>query len=122
MNLPPLREDLQLSSAGAALDGSPRWTLADPVRGRYFKLGATAIRLLRHWSLGDPQHVLQAANRVLPALARSRDERLIGRRHRRVAIGGLKRTVDLLDVEGDALRLREKLLGALHRLLKLLNR
>jgi putative peptide zinc metalloprotease protein len=62
MNLPPLREDLQLSSAGAALDGSPRWTLADPVRGRYFKLGTTAIRLLRHWSLGDPQHVLQAAN------------------------------------------------------------
>src|SRR5450830_1691079 len=63
MNLPPLREDLQLSSAGAALDGSPRWTLADPVRGRYFKLGASAIRLLRHWSLGDLQHVLQAANR-----------------------------------------------------------
>lgn len=63
MSLPKLREDLQLSSAGAALDGSPRWTLADPVRGRYFKLGATAIRLLRHWSLGDPEHVLQAANR-----------------------------------------------------------
>ena len=39
-SLPKLREDLQLSSAGAALDGSPRWTLADPVRGRYFKLGA----------------------------------------------------------------------------------
>jgi hypothetical protein len=63
MSLPKLREDLQLSSAGAALDGSPRWTLTDPVRGRYFKLGATAIRLLRHWSLGDPEHVLQAANR-----------------------------------------------------------
>ena len=62
-SLPKLREDLQLSSAGAALDGSPRWTLADPVRGRYFKLGATAIRLLRHWALGDPEKVLQAANR-----------------------------------------------------------
>ncbi|MFJ4143439.1 biotin/lipoyl-binding protein [Pseudomonas sp. NPDC089734] len=63
MNLPSLRADLQLSPAAPALDGSPRWTLADPVRGRYFKLGAQAIRLLRHWSLGDPAQVLQAANR-----------------------------------------------------------
>ncbi|WP_419737163.1 HlyD family efflux transporter periplasmic adaptor subunit [Pseudomonas sp. COR18] len=62
MNLPSLRADLQLTPASAALDGSPRWTLADPVRGRYFKLGAQAIRLLRHWSLGDPARVLQAAN------------------------------------------------------------
>lgn len=63
MALPSLRADLQLSSAAPALDGSPRWTLADPVRGRYFKLGSQAIRLLRHWSLGEPSQVLQAANR-----------------------------------------------------------
>ncbi len=63
MNLPSLRADLQLSTAAPALDGSPRWTLADPVRGRYFKLGAAAMRLLRHWSLGDPEQVLRAANR-----------------------------------------------------------
>lgn len=63
MNLPSLRADLQLTTAAPALDGSPRWTLADPVRGRYFKLGVQAIRLLRHWSLGDPAQVLQAANR-----------------------------------------------------------
>ena len=63
MALPSLRSDLQLSSAAPALDGSPRWTLADPVRGRYFKLGSQAIRLLRHWSLGEPSQVLQAANR-----------------------------------------------------------
>ncbi|MCS3841129.1 putative peptide zinc metalloprotease protein [Pseudomonas sp. JAI111] len=63
MSLPNLRADLQLTPATPALDGSPRWTLADPVRGRYFKLGATAMRLLRHWSLGDPEQVLRAANR-----------------------------------------------------------
>ncbi|WP_448722637.1 biotin/lipoyl-binding protein [Pseudomonas farris] len=63
MSLPSLRADLQLSTAAPALDGSPRWTLADPVRGRYFKLGAAAMRLLRHWSLGDPEQVLRAANR-----------------------------------------------------------
>ncbi|AZD96063.1 biotin/lipoyl-binding protein [Pseudomonas chlororaphis] len=63
MDLPSLRADLQLSAAAPALDGSPRWTLADPVRGRYFKLGAAAMRLLRHWSLGDAGQVLRAANR-----------------------------------------------------------
>ena len=63
MSLPSLRADLQLQAAAPALDGSPRWTLADPVRGRYFKLGAAAMRLLRHWSLGDAEQVLRAANR-----------------------------------------------------------
>ncbi|WP_325918886.1 biotin/lipoyl-binding protein [Pseudomonas frederiksbergensis] len=63
MNLPSLRPDLQLSAAAPDPDGSPQWTLADPVRGRYFKLGAAAMRMLRHWSLGDPQQVLAAANR-----------------------------------------------------------
>lgn len=60
--LPALRADLQLSPAAPALDGAPQWTLADPLRGRYFKLGAAAVRLLRHWSLGEPQQVLAAAN------------------------------------------------------------
>lgn len=63
MSLPSLRADLQLQAAAPARDGSPRWTLADPLRGRYFKLGAAAMRLLRHWSLGDPEQVLRAANR-----------------------------------------------------------
>ena len=63
MQLPALRADLQLSPASPALDGSPQWTLADPLRGRYFKLGAPAMRLLRHWQLGNAARVLQAANR-----------------------------------------------------------
>lgn len=63
MLLPPLRADLQLSAAAPALDGSPQWTLADSLRGRYFKLGAAAMRLLRHWQLSDAKQVLQAANR-----------------------------------------------------------
>lgn len=35
---------------------------------------------------------------------------------------GLERLIDFLDVEGDVLRLIQKLLGTLDRLLKLLNR
>ncbi|UVL59526.1 HlyD family efflux transporter periplasmic adaptor subunit [Pseudomonas sp. B21-032] len=63
MMLPALRPDLQLSPAAPGLDGAAQWTLADPLRGRYFKLGAPAMRLLRYWALGDPARVLAAANR-----------------------------------------------------------
>lgn len=65
--LPALRPDLQLSPAAPGLDGAPQWTLADPLRGRYFKLGGAAVRLLRHWTLGDPQRVL---GRPMQKLAR----------------------------------------------------
>ncbi|QGU87253.1 site-2 protease family protein [Erwinia sorbitola] len=69
--LPALRDDLQLSQAAPALDGSPQWTLADTLAGRYFKLNASAIRLLRHWALADDESVLAAANREpgIPLLA-----------------------------------------------------
>lgn len=62
MRLPPLRADLQLSPAAPDSSGAPCWTLADPLRGRYFKLSANAIRLLRHWSSGSATLLLAAAN------------------------------------------------------------
>ncbi|MDF3932363.1 HlyD family efflux transporter periplasmic adaptor subunit [Pseudomonas citronellolis] len=62
MQLPALREDLQLSEAAPAFDGAPQWVLNDPLRGRYFKLGEAAVRLLRHWARGVPPAVLAAAN------------------------------------------------------------
>nr|WP_318381471.1 HlyD family efflux transporter periplasmic adaptor subunit [uncultured Enterobacter sp.] len=61
--LPALRDDLQLCAAPPALDGSPQWTLADTLAGRYFKLSGSAMRLLRHWALGEEERVLAAANR-----------------------------------------------------------
>nr|UKE83405.1 hypothetical protein KXZ65_20200 [Pectobacterium sp. PL152] len=61
--LPPLRDDLHLSPAAPARDGSPQWTLADTISGRYFKLNSTAIRLLRHWPLRESEQVMTAVNK-----------------------------------------------------------
>ncbi|MEI7238836.1 HlyD family efflux transporter periplasmic adaptor subunit [Pectobacterium brasiliense] len=61
--LPPLRDDLHLSPAAPARDGSPQWTLADTISGRYFKLNNTAIRLLRHWPLRESEQVMVAVNK-----------------------------------------------------------
>lgn len=62
MSLPALRDDLQLSESAPTFDGAPQWVLNDPLRGRYFKLGEAAVRLLRQWSRGEGAAVLAAAN------------------------------------------------------------
>src|SRR5690606_24093875 len=61
VRLPPLRDDLRLYPAPPDADGSPTWSVYDPVRGRYFRVGLLAFRLLSHWRLGHPERVLEAA-------------------------------------------------------------
>lgn len=61
--LPRLRDDLRLHEGPPNFDGEPTWQIHDPVRGSYFRIGAVAARLLRHWPQGAPHKVLAAANR-----------------------------------------------------------
>ncbi|PVY72255.1 HlyD family efflux transporter periplasmic adaptor subunit [Pectobacterium versatile] len=61
-HLPPLRADLQLVESAPGINGAPQWVLSDPITGRYFTLTPSAIRLLRHWPLRQPQQILAAAN------------------------------------------------------------
>ncbi|MEI7341669.1 HlyD family efflux transporter periplasmic adaptor subunit [Pectobacterium brasiliense] len=61
-HLPPLRADLQLAESAPGINGAPQWVLSDPITGRYFTLTPSAIRLLRHWPLRQPQQILAAAN------------------------------------------------------------
>jgi putative peptide zinc metalloprotease protein len=57
-----LRADLDLVEAPAAPGGAPQWSLHDPVRARYFRLGEKAFRLLRAWGAGEPARIRAAAN------------------------------------------------------------
>ena len=52
LTLPALREDLQLLAGPPAADGSPTWTIFDPVRSRYFRVGWSAFQMLSRWSAG----------------------------------------------------------------------
>ena len=58
--LPAVREDLQLQAQNANPDGSPAWTLLDPVSNAFYKIGWLEFELLSRWHLGDPQSVLKA--------------------------------------------------------------
>lgn len=60
--LPLLREDIQLMPGTRNWTGEPTWTLADPIRNRFFQLGERDIALLNYWSLGTPEAILTAVN------------------------------------------------------------
>jgi putative peptide zinc metalloprotease protein len=54
MLLPPLREELELFPGPCSYDGSPTWTLYDPVNQQFYRLGVLEHQLLVHWDLGSP--------------------------------------------------------------------
>jgi putative peptide zinc metalloprotease protein len=61
--LPALREDLKLHRAGDERGGAPAWTVEDPVRGRFYRIGWIELELLARWALGTPQRLLEAVRR-----------------------------------------------------------
>lgn len=51
--LPALREDLKLMPGPASSDGKPTWTLHDPARHRYVRIGWLEFEVLARWALGN---------------------------------------------------------------------
>ena len=105
--------------AGLRCRKAARCRLARRHQGRH--LGAVGVEIADDASL-HAQRILQGRDGVLPARLRVGDQGLTGLAGVSAAVSGLERVIDLLDVEGNVLRLREKLLGALDRGLKLLQR
>lgn len=64
--LPPLREDLRLYEVAAQRDGSPTWTLQDPVTNTFMAIGWLEYELLSRWHLGDKEKVLESTNAETP--------------------------------------------------------
>ena len=57
--LPPLREELSLHPGPTAADGASTWTLRDPVRNSFFRLGWAAFEILVRWTAGSPAAIQQ---------------------------------------------------------------
>ncbi|WP_051295432.1 site-2 protease family protein [Azonexus hydrophilus] len=58
--LPELREELTLHPGPPGGDGSPTWSLQDPVRNLFFRIDWTSFEILSRWSLGTPIAVAEA--------------------------------------------------------------
>ena len=59
--LPSLREDLSIIDGPVSSNGEPTWSIFDPVRNKYFRIGWSAFQLLSRWSAGRATALL---NRV----------------------------------------------------------
>ncbi|EKV28546.1 Peptidase M50 [Caenispirillum salinarum AK4] len=58
--LPPLRDDLRLLPGPRARDGSPTWTIHDPVRNRFHRITWTGFEMLARWHHGTGAAVCEA--------------------------------------------------------------
>jgi len=63
MPISPLRNDLKLLPGPRLADGSPAWTLHDPVCNRFYRIGRTEFEMLARWQLGDADRIISAVNR-----------------------------------------------------------
>lgn len=61
--LPPIREELILHEGPPTREGAPTWTLEDPPRARFFRIGWAEVEMLARWELGDPAAIAQAVSR-----------------------------------------------------------
>lgn len=68
--LPPLRPDLRLHDGPPLDNGAPTWTIHDPVRGRYFRIGRLEVALLRRWDAVGIEALVARVNRETPLAVR----------------------------------------------------
>ena len=59
LTLPLLREELKILPGPQDSDGSPGWTIHDPVNHKFLRLRHSGYELLKHWRCGDPGELLQ---------------------------------------------------------------
>ncbi|RJL16465.1 HlyD family efflux transporter periplasmic adaptor subunit [Pectobacterium polaris] len=62
--LSPLRDELILHAGPANRDGSPSWTLEDPLRGLYFRIGWAEMAMLSRWSMGNAAQIVAEVNQA----------------------------------------------------------
>lgn len=72
-SLATLRDDLKLLQGPPLENGSPTWTLHDPVRNLFFRIGWQEFAMLNHWQSGSPEKLLETINRTTTLAITDRD-------------------------------------------------
>ncbi|MBF0622950.1 MAG: efflux RND transporter periplasmic adaptor subunit [Magnetococcales bacterium] len=58
--LPPLRQELGLFPGPRQPDGSPTWSVHDPIRNRFFRIGWLEFEILKRWDrIGDADPLIE---------------------------------------------------------------
>lgn len=64
--LPQLREDLRLHESAAHTDGSPCWTIQDPITNHFYLIGWMEFELLSRWGMGRKDQIIRSTNSETP--------------------------------------------------------
>ncbi len=75
--LPALRQDLQLLPGPASSDGVPSWTIHDPARHRFVRIGWAEFEFLSRWELGDAAAIAQSVSAQTTIRATARDVEML---------------------------------------------
>ncbi|MCK5121673.1 MAG: HlyD family efflux transporter periplasmic adaptor subunit [Methylococcales bacterium] len=59
IELPPLRQELDLVAGPSNFDGSPTWSLYDPANQRYYRIGQIECEILMAWTQGTAAAVVE---------------------------------------------------------------
>lgn len=60
--LPVLRDELEILEGAPNSDGSPTWTIFDPIRNRFFKLDRAVFEVLTRWRFGNENMISSRIN------------------------------------------------------------
>ena len=72
-SVPALREDLRLHEAAPHDDGSPCWTIQDPITNQFFLIGWLEFELLSRWRFAKKDAILERTNKETPLNATSEE-------------------------------------------------
>ncbi len=73
-----LREDLDLYPGAPQQDGSPTWTVHDPVSNRFIHIGWVEFEILRRWNLENTDAITAAVNLETTLSISGEDVRIVG--------------------------------------------
>ena len=65
VHVPTLRQDLKLLPSWATRNGEPTWTIFDPIRNQYFRIGRSFFVFLSFWKLSNLVDIQKAAEKRL---------------------------------------------------------
>ncbi|WP_165498242.1 HlyD family efflux transporter periplasmic adaptor subunit [Siculibacillus lacustris] len=77
--LPEIRDDLMLFPGPTEADGSPSWTIGDPARNKFFRIGWPAFEIIARWVMGDADAIAADVGRTTPLTIDAEDVVEVGR-------------------------------------------
>ena len=62
VNLPKIRDDIEIFDGGSNKYSSPTWVIYDPVIEKFYRIGWVEHEIISNWHIGNPEAICQKIN------------------------------------------------------------